>query len=168
MKNINRIIIQIILGLALIFIQQEAYAQNSISLSPTQSVALEMTAPSVPGSPIEAVMDQSKWLNYSVTVTPPQPLVSITAEITSGSIAEGLEMQLQAGAYNGTGANPGVPSGTIVLTNTPQVIISGIGTCTSEVGIHIGHPLTYTLRIADYSVVKASSATINVLFTITH
>lgn len=166
MKNINRTIIQIILGFILIFINQVSHAQT-ISLSPTQSVALVMTAPLEPGSPIEAVTDQNKWLNYSVTVTPPASLVSITAHISPGSIAEGLEMQLQAGDYNGTCTYPGVSTGTIVLTGTPQVIISGIGTCTGELGIDVGHQLTYTLRITDYSLVKASSATVDVLFTIT-
>ena len=167
MKNINRTIIQIILGFVLIFLNHVSHAQNSISLTPTNSIVMDFIAPFEPGSPIEDVVDNSKWLNYSVTVTPPQSTVSIKAEITSGSIAEGLQLQLQAGTYNGTGGgNPGTPTGNIILKNTPQAIISNIGTCTTEVGINVGHQLTYTLSISNYSMVKSSSSTVNVLFTI--
>jgi hypothetical protein len=154
--------------MVLIFIHLVSNAQNSISLSPTQSVALDFAAPFEPGSPIEAVMDDSKWLNYSVTVTPPESPVSISAEITSGTVSEGLQIQLQAGAYNGTGGgDPGTTSGNLILTNIPQVLISNIGTCSTGDGVNVGHQLTYTLSISDYNSVKSSSSTVNVLFTIT-
>lgn len=165
-ENINRTILWIISSLAMILISQVSKAQNSISLSPTHSIAIDFTAPIEPGSPIEPVIDNSKWLNYHITASSQEPF-SITAEITSGSIAEGLQLQLHAGTYNGTGAcNPGVPTGNIILTNSPQVIINGIGTCTNEVGINVGHPLTYRLIISNYSLVNSSSSTVNILFTI--
>ena len=167
MKNIRLTIVQIILGIVLIFINHVSNAQNSISLSTTNSIVTDFIAPFEPGSPIEPVVDNSKWLNYSVTVTPPEPPVSITAEITSGSISEGLQLQLQAGTYIGTGGgNPGIPTGNIILKNTPQVIISNIGTCNTDVGPNIGHQLTYTLSISNYSIVNSSYSTVNVLFTI--
>ena len=92
---------------------------------------------------------------------------SVTAEITSGAISEGLQIQLQAGAYSGTGGgNPGIPAGNMILTNIPQVLISNIGTCNTGIGVNVGHQLTYTLSISDYNSVKSSSSTVNILFTI--
>ena len=159
--------VQIILGIVFIFINYISNAQNTISLSTSNSIVMDFIAPLEPGSPVESVVDNSKWLNYNVTVTPPEPSVSITAEITSASISEGLQLQLQAGTFNGPGGgNPGTPTGNIILKNTPQVIISNIGTCNTDVGTNLGHQLTYTLSISNYSMVKSSSSTFNVLFTI--
>ena len=168
MKNRRQTIIQIILGIVLIFMNNVSLAQNSISLSTTNSIVMDFIAPFEPGSPIEPIADNSKWLNYRVTVTPPQPSVSITAEITSGTISDGLQLQLQAGTFNGPGGgNPGTPTGNIILKNTSQVIVSNIGTCNTDIGPNVGHQLTYTLSISNYSLVNSSSSTVNVLFTIT-
>jgi hypothetical protein len=143
-------------------------AQNSISISPVNSVAMDFTAPVDAGSQIMPVTDESKWLNYNITVTPPDPNISIAVEITSGTIFEGLQLQLQAGTFSGTGGgSPGVPVGTLILSNTPQVLIGNIGTCDSGSGTNVGHQLTYTMSISDYSAIKASSSTVNILFTIT-
>ena len=165
MKKIKRTIIQIILCIGLICLYFKMDAQNSISLSTINSIVMDFAAPPGPGSPIEPVIDKSKWLNYKVTVTPPE-LVSITAEITSGAVPEGLQIQIQAGTYSGTGGgNPGIPAGNLILKSVPQVLISNIGTCDTGIGVY-GHQLTYTLSISDYSVVKSASSTVNILFTI--
>lgn len=167
MKNIRQTIIQIILCIGLIFIHQISKAQNSIFLSTVNSIVMDFATPFDPGNSISPVIDNSKWLNYNIIVTPPDLPVSITAEITSGAISGGLQIQLQAGAYIGSGGgDPGIPSGNLILTNTPQVLISNVGTCNTGVGVGVGHQLTYTLSISDYNSVKYSSSTVNVLFTI--
>lgn len=167
MNKIKQTVIQIILCVGLIFINQISKAQNSISLSTVNSIVMDFAVPFDPGSSIDPVIDNSKWLNYNITVTPPDLPVSVTAEITSGVISEGLQIQLQAGAYSGTGGgDPGITSGNLILTNIPQVLISNIGTCNTGDGINVGHQLTYTLSISDYSVVKSSFSTMNILFTI--
>lgn len=164
---IKRTIIQIILCIGLIFINHITNAQNSISLSTLNSVVMDFNTPFDPGSPVEPVIDNSKWLNYNVTVTPPDPPVSISVEITSGIISEGLQLQLQAGIYSGTGGgNPGIPAGILTLSSISQVLIDNIGTCNTGRGVNVGQQLTYTLGISDYSVVKSSSSTVNILFTI--
>jgi len=168
MEKIKRTITPIILCIVLICLHFVADAQNSISLSPNNSITMGFTAPIDPGSPIEPVTDNSKWLNYNITVTPPGPPVSISVEITSGTISEGLQLQLNAGTFNGPGGgNPGIPAGNLILKSIPQVLINNIGTCNTGIGVNVGHQLTYTLGISDYSVVKSSSSTVNILFTIT-
>lgn len=167
MNKIKQTIIQIILCVGLIFINQIATAQNSISLSTVNSIVMDFAVPFNPGNSIDPVIDNSKWLNYNITVTPPELPVSVTAEITSGAISEGLQIQLQAGAYIGTGGgDPGITSGNLILTNIPHVLISNIGSCNTGVGVGVGHQLTYTLSISDYNSIKSSSSTVNVLFTI--
>lgn len=167
MNKIKQTIIQIILCIGLILTHQISKAQNSISLSTVNSIVMDFAVPFDPGNSIDPMIDNSKWLNYNITVTPPDLPVSVTAEITSGAISEGLQIQLQAGVYNGTGgSNPGIPAGNLILTNIPQVLISNIGTCNTGAGVNVGHQLTYILSISDYNSVKSSSSTVNVLFTI--
>lgn len=168
MEKIKRTIIQIILSIVLICLHFVADAQNSISLSPINSIAMGFTAPIGPGSPIEPVTDNSKWLNYNITVTPPDPPVSISVEITSGTISGGLQLQLQAGTFNGTGGGaPGIPTGVLTLSNIPQVLINNIGTCNTGIGVNVGHQLIYTMSISNYSALQSSSSIVNILFTIT-
>ena len=167
MNKIKRTVIQIILCIGLIFINQISKAQKSISLSTVNSIVMDFAAPFDPGNPIDPVIDNSKWLNYNITVTPPDLPVSVTAEITSGAISEGLQIQLQAGAYSGTGgSNPGIPTGNLILKSIPQVLISNIGTCNTGTGVNVGHQLTYKLSISDYNAIKSSTSIVNVLFTI--
>lgn len=167
MNKIKQTVIQIILCIGLIFINQISKAQNSISLSTVNSIVMDFAVPFDPGHSIDPVINNSKWLNYNITVIPPDLPVSVTAEITSGAIPEGLQIQLQAGAYSGTGGgDPGITSGNLILTNTPQVLISNIGTCNTGGGVNVGHQLTYTLSISDYNSVSSSSSVVNVLFTI--
>jgi len=169
MKKIKQIIRQVPLCMGLVFLQVTTHAQTqSISIFPMNSVEMKFIAPASPGSEIEPVMNDTKWLNYNITTDSSDPSVSISAEITSGSIADGLQLQLQAGTFSGTGGgSPGVPAGVITLSNIPQVLINRIGTCNSGSGSNVGHQLTYTMSISDYSALQASSSTIEILFTIT-
>ncbi|MDO8928794.1 MAG: hypothetical protein Q7W54_07385 [Bacteroidota bacterium] len=167
MNKIKQTVIPFILCFGLIFANQISKAQNSVSLSTVNSIVMDFAVPFDPGNSIDPVIDNSKWLNYNITVTPPDLPVSVTVEITSGAISEGLQIQLQAGAYSGTGGgNPGITSGNLILTNIPKVLISNIGTCNTGIGVNVGHQLTYTLSISDYNSVKSTSSTVNVLFTI--
>ena len=167
MGNSKQIIIHLILGIGLICLNFSVVAQNSIFISTFNLVVLNFTAPFEPGSPIEPVIDNSKWLNYNVTVSPIQIPVSIAVEIASGTIPEGIQLQVQAGSYIGAGgSHPGISMGNLILKNTSQVLISNIGTCNTGVGINVGHQLTYKMSISDYSNVKSSSSTVNILYTI--
>ena len=76
--------------------------------------------------------------------------------------------QLKAGTFNGTGGGaPGIPAGMLTLSNISQVLINNIGTCNTGIGVNVGHQLTYTLGISNYSALQSSSSTVNILFTIT-
>lgn len=77
--------------------------QNSISIANINTVALDFIEPGNAGMPIQAVSNNSKWLNYDITLTPPEPTYSISVEISSGTIPNGMELKVQAGSYTGTG-----------------------------------------------------------------
>ncbi len=145
-----------------------SYSQNTVTISNSSTVSLDFTSPYNPGSKMSNVSDNSKWLNYTILVTPPEPTFSISVEISSGTALDGLELRVEADHYTGlSGGQPGTPTGQIILTNEPQVLINNIGTCYTGAGINVGHRLTYSLIITNYSLLRASSLTINLTYTIT-
>jgi hypothetical protein len=164
----TRMFVNFFLFIIMMFIHFVAHAQNSVSISATNSIEMNFTPPTNPGNPISIIMDESKWLNYDITVIPPDPFVSITVQIASGTIPPGLQLQIQAGTFQGTGGGiPGTPSGKLTLSDVPQVLIGDIGTCNTGFGAYVGHQLTYTLSISDYSAAQSSLSGVEILFTIT-
>ncbi len=166
MKKIKSVVIQFGLCIVLIFSQYVAQSQNSITIS-SSGLPENPTDIIGPGNPISVVTDDTKWLNYNILLDPYDSPVSITVEIASGPLPDGLQLQIQAGTYQGGGgSSSGTPMGKIMLSNQPQVLIENIETCNSGIGPYLGHQLTYTYTISDYTISFASLSTIQVLFTI--
>lgn len=167
-KNSIPEVFQIILCIALIFIDFVAQSQNTVSISSTQSIEMNFAAPVNPGDKFSIITDENKWLNYNITLQPDDPTVSITVEIISGIIPQGLQLQLEASTVQGAGGGkPGTPAVKLTLSSQPQVIIENIGTCNTGTGAYFGHQLTYTFSILDYSVSLSSLSSVEILFTIT-
>lgn len=162
MKNMRLIVLCIML----MSITYMSFAQNSISISNTNSVSLNFTAPFIVGLLENTVSDNSKWLNYTTSVMPPESTLSITVEISSGTVSDGMELRVEAGTCTSCEGNPGLPTGQVIITNAPQVLINNIGTCSTGSGINFGHQLTYSIVITDFALIRASSPSVNLIFTI--
>jgi len=145
------------------------YQLAFIDLEPDNGIiSFSLAQPTNPGLPAESGNNNSKWINYSCCVKNSKPDRYITVEINNGSIPPGLELQLSASSYSGTGAGLlGSPSGTVVLTAIAQTLISGIRGSYTGNGANNGHQLTYNLVITDYSLLDYDqSSTIQVVYTI--
>ena len=144
-----------------------SYSQNSVSISNSSTAPLALNTLYNPGAAVSNTSDNSKWLNYTILQRPPEPTFSISVQISSGTIPDGMELKVIAGPYIGQrGGQPGTSSGQIVLSGTPQTIIYNIGTCSTGAGINVGHQLTYSLIITNFSQLSATSASVNILYTI--
>lgn len=142
-------------------------AQNTVSIYSSSSISLDLTSPFIAGAAVSNVSVNTSWLNYNIVHTPPEPTFSITVEISTGTVPDGLELRIEAGTYTGPGGEQsGTPTGELVITNSPQILVNNIGTCNSGSGPDFGHQLTYSFIITNYSQLSASSGTINVLYTI--
>ncbi|MCK4518457.1 hypothetical protein KAT92_06775, partial [Candidatus Babeliales bacterium] len=120
MKLINTNKQHIVLLLFPIMLDFVSYSQNSSTISNSSTVSLDLTSPVIPGSPVSNVSDNSKWLNYTISHTPPEPTFSITVEISSGTVSDGMELRIEAGTYTGSGEEqPGTPTGQVIVTNEP-------------------------------------------------
>lgn len=142
-------------------------AQNTVSIYSSSSISLDLISPFIAGAAVSNVSANTSWLNYNIVHTPPEPTFSITVEISTGTVPDGLELRIEAGTYTGPGGEqPGTPTGELVITNEPQILVNNIGTCNSGSGPDVGHQLTYSYIITNYSQLSASSGTINILYTI--
>ncbi len=145
-----------------------ASAQNRISVSKRSPIYMDLKPGNSAGLAKEVIIDNSQWLNYSTLVHPSDPTMSITVEIASGSVPDGMELQIEAGSYTGISkSKQGNPSGKIYVSNRPRVLIDNIGTCYTGSGRNEGHQITFSFVITDYAKVKAGTHTVNVQYTIT-
>ncbi|HKI87647.1 MAG TPA: hypothetical protein VKA38_01380, partial [Draconibacterium sp.] len=81
----------------------------------------------------------------------------------------GISLYLEASQYTGSGDGKlGHPAGKINLTNQPQPIITGLGSCYTGDGINNGHSLSFSMEISDYSKIHAVDETkFTIMYTIT-
>ena len=136
------------------------------------SISLGVSSPLEAGEGLritEAGTDDSKWLNYSSSLASNATSRSISVQVSSGSIPTGLDLCLEASAYTGNGdGETGYPTGKLILSKTPQVLLSGIGGCYTGDGTYNGHQLTYSIQFNDqYDFDFSLASTIEVTFTIT-
>ncbi|MBU0528664.1 hypothetical protein KKF86_02785 [bacterium] len=142
-----------------------------IDIEPNASdIIFSFDAPTEAGEQLESLSDNTKWLNYTSTVTIGGLLKNITAQITSSTIIPGLKIELLVSNYSGSGQGVlGTPVGAINLSTTAQTIITGIGGCFTNTGANSGHNLEYNVSINDYLVFEVpATPSIDIVFTISN
>lgn len=118
----------------------------------TSDIVFNFDTPISAGEPFGTLSDDSKWLNYTSTITTGGFTKNITAQITSSTQIPGLKLELVASSHSGGGGGTmGSPAGRISLNTTAQTIITGIRGCFTNTGANSGHNLEYTVSIDDYS-----------------
>lgn len=132
-----------------------------------QAITLSLINVNEAGAPINAVTDNSKWVNYTSAV-PQFTNRSITAQLSGGTLPNGVVLTLTAANPSGSGSGTlGASAGTVTLSNTPVVIINGIGGAYTGNGVNNGHQLTYTLKITDLQNLTIGTTSLSVIFTLT-
>lgn len=158
----------IIFCILLLSISSISYAQNRLSVSKSNPILMDLTPKNNAGLSPDVIIDNSQWLNYTTLVHYSEPTLSITVEVVSGSIPEGMELQIEASPYRGMSkGNHGRPTGKITVSNIPRVLIDNIRTSYTGSHRNEGHQLTFTYIITDYAKVKSGNYTIYVQYTIT-
>jgi hypothetical protein len=87
------------------------------------------------------------WLNYSsICRSSTDPSRKITAEISEGHLPDSRKVYLSASPYSGSGdGRLGTPTGEVLLSTYPQVVIAGIGSSYTGDGAFNGHNLLYSV-----------------------
>lgn len=165
MKSLKYILSLIII--TLIFRAGRSQNNNSMSVTDRSSVSIDMSSVIAAGIHSEKIVDNTQWINYSLFVSPSEPLSSISVEIASGSVPSGMELYIQAGYNTGSGRGKlGRPTGKIRVDNVPRVLISDIGTSFTGNGKHQGHRLILSMVITDFALLQPGDYTIYILYTL--
>lgn len=152
----------------LLFIGNASFAQNRLSVSKRSPIYMDLTPTNYAGHSKIVVTDDSQWLNYTALVNSSDPTLSITIQVTSGSIPEGMELQIEARPYVGLSrGRQGTPTGKISVTHRPRVLINNISTCYTGSNRNEGHQLFFKFIITDFAKIRSGTSTIFVQYTIT-
>lgn len=142
-----------------------------IEPSGLSNIYLTLEAGSESGQPITAKgsINDDLWINYTSCLASGGSSRSVSVQVASGTIPEGVQLILSPSGYSGNGQGThGSPVGEIILSQTPQTLISGIGRCFTGDGQNNGHKLNYTIRISDYNLLNIDeSSNIQIAFTLT-
>jgi hypothetical protein len=138
-----------------------------LDLAPNNSAfSLNLLAPTEAGNVATiSAANSTKWINFTSAVG-----VGITRRITaqvSGTLPNGINLKLVIANYAGAGAGTlGTSAGTVFLSGTARTIINNIGGAFTGDGTNNGYNLTYSLEIANYSLLKAQSNTFSIIYTL--
>ncbi|PKP32677.1 MAG: hypothetical protein CVU00_11605 [Bacteroidetes bacterium HGW-Bacteroidetes-17] len=143
-------------------------AQNKLSISKKAPIFLDLAIINNAGSRGKIIVDDSQWLNYTILIGASDPTASISVNISSGSVPEGLELYIEAKSYRGfSNGKIGKPVGKVQLSHIPKTIIDNIGTSYTGSGRNEGHQLIFSFKITDYAKIQPGISTIFVDYTIT-
>lgn len=121
-------------------------ANYTVSLS----LGLPQNAGDKPGENIDS-KDDNTWLNYSCSMKYRGSYRKIYAQITSGSVPDGLAVDLEVKDLQtqGSGTWGKRYAKSIRLSNQPQVVVTSIGGGCTKRGRNFGHQLIYELKLID-------------------
>jgi len=142
-----------------------------VSIAPDNStITLALENTEIAGEKVKysSKTDPQLWLNYTCSIAPNSPSKNLTAQIISGNVPDGLELQLNVSEYSGSGkGNFGTPISKINLQNYPQNIISNIGGSYTNKGVNNGHKLEYAIAITNYEQLDSENSNIlTIVYTI--
>jgi len=137
-----------------------------LEISNSSSLSISFQLPSIAGAPFgSSTTDNSKWLNFTSAV-PPNITRNISAQIISGSVPSGVRLKLQTSTVAGGAGVLGSPVTLIYPNSIPQNLIMGIGGSYTGIGVGKGYNLTFLLEILDYSLLRSSTSSLTIIYTI--
>lgn len=143
-----------------------------LDLEGSTAVTLAPTAPAEAGDALSFASSTNSniWVNYS-SIVGTNETRNVTAQITSGSVPEGVNLKVAAAADAGQGKGTvGATAGTVNLSSTAQSVITGVKSCYTGNGTSKGHNLTYTLELSsddDYAKLVQGSTNLTITYTLT-
>jgi hypothetical protein len=170
-----RLLILLIFCCQTVFAQTSASADVSISLPSVALLDIEpnnggfnlnLTAPTEAGNPLTTTAtNNAKWLNFTSAVTAGATR-RISAQL-SGIFPTGIDLKLVIANYAGGGAGTlGSAVSPIYVNSTEQTVINNIGGAFTGNGTGNGYNLTYSVEIANYSLLKTQTSTVSIIYTL--
>ncbi len=117
---------------------------------------------------LNSVDQSSVWLNYSSVVSPNQKR-KVTATVL-GDIPNGIVLKVKTQESSPGVGEIGTGNGTVLLSNSPADIISGIGSCYTGSGAQKGQQLLYEMEVNNqqfYNNEEIHDISLSVVYTLT-
>ena len=133
------------------------------------NITLTIGAPGTPGLPPGDATDSTCRLQYTALV-PSGESRSITVQWASGDAAPaGTQLSVTATpAGLGSGATEGGSAGSVIITDSAQPVVTGIGSCYTGTGGTDGAQLAYLLDVTNGSLLETGDThTATVTYTLT-
>lgn len=149
-------------------ISYSTFGQTRLTLSNHNPVTLEVPHIYNSSDPKPELRDDSQWINFTSLVGAADPNMSVSVQIVSGTLPQGMDLVVEVLPYRGLSKTnqQGTPTSKVIASYTPQVIISNIGTCFTGNGRNEGFQVIYTFVIRDYSRLSSGSESIYLQYTI--
>lgn len=164
--------------LILLFLSVRIRAQSTVSvgitlnsvallkLSPnSNSISFSFSTPATAGGALTTLTNNTKWLNFSSAVVPSASR-RITAQISGGTLPNGLQLTVAAGTAVTSTGTVGSSSGTVTLSTSSNTIVNNIGGAYTGSGSNTGYNLTYTLSISSYQQLRSGTSSFSVTYTL--
>lgn len=164
--------------LILLFLSVHIRAQSTVSvgitlnsvallkLSPnSNSISFSFSTPATAGGALTTLTNNTKWLNFSSAVVPSASR-RITAQISGGTLPNGLQLTVAAGTAVTSTGTVGSSSGTVTLSTSSNTIVNNIGGAYTGSGSNTGYNLTYTLSISSYQQLRSGTSSFSVTYTL--
>ncbi|MDI9863718.1 hypothetical protein QM480_05250 [Flectobacillus sp. DC10W] len=164
--------------LILLFLSVHIRAQSTVSvgitlnsvallkLSPnSNSISFSFSTPATAGGALTTLTNNTKWLNFSSAVVPSASR-RITAQISGGTVPNGLQLTVAAGTAVTSTGTVGSSSGTVTLSTSSNTIVNNIGGAYTGSGSNTGYNLTYTLSISSYQQLRSGTSSFSVTYTL--
>ena len=114
------------------------------------ALGLPKSAGDKPGENVDS-KDDNTWLNYSCSMKYRGSYRKVYAQISSGSVPDGLAIDLEVKNLQtqGSGNYGKRYTNSVRLSNQPQVVVHRIGGGCTNRGRSFGHQLIYELKLVD-------------------
>ena len=128
------------------------------------NITLTIGAPGTPGLPPGDATNSTCRLQYTALV-PLSQNRSITVAWDSGNVAPaGTQLSVTATpAGLGSGATEGASAGSVIISDSPQPVVTGIGSCYTGTGGTDGAQLAYLLDITNGSLLVSGETQVAIV-----
>lgn len=112
-----------------------------------------------------AEKNSSLWLNYSSILYKTE---SRHIDVRASALIPGVDITVEAGESTSGSGTLGKPTGSVILTEKDQPIITSIGSAYTNSGAKNGHQLTYSFSTPDenYAKLRAGKTAVTLTYTL--
>lgn len=158
----------IIFALALILSCGTTQAQISFSVSNKTPKYIDLVPIYENNFSKSAATHFTQWLNYITLMEYHEPGFSVSLQMVSKRIPQGLKLEVQTGPYQGLSkGEKGTPTGKKLISHNARELVDNITTCYTGSGRGEGHKINLTFSLPNRITEDTTAYQITLVYTLT-